>query len=192
MIKRRFSIYEDMVNPFLPCKVQALKKCHFIYFRLVSLMKKDSLFALSSFITSLKAYSNYVRSSHFSSYRYTGFKVQIMMWHCRGTSSQPQTLVFHWISSQVLLQATALQLFYHFWLNHFIIKISFCLSNDLLGLFFFFFFWCFWFKTQKVILNYINLMYLKRSHFLCRKSIQTVKSYLIFKKLSKIQFSVLL
>ena len=42
------------------------------------------------------------------------------------------------------------------------------------------------------ILSYINMMYLKWSHFLCRKSIQTAKFHSVFKKLKKIKFSVLL
>ena len=41
-------------------------------------------------------------------------------------------------------------------------------------------------------LSYINMMYLKRSHFLCRWSIQTAKFYFVIEKLEKNQFSILL
>ena len=38
------------------------------------------------------------------------------------------------------------------------------------------------------ILSSINIMYLKRSHFLCRQSIQTAKFYFLFEKLQKFNF----
>ena len=46
--------------------------------------------------------------------------------------------------------------------------------------------------TLYQILSYINMMYLKRSHFLCRQSIQTEKFYLFLKNQIKIEFSILL
>ena len=42
--------------------------------------------------------------------------------------------------------------------------------------------------TLYQILSYINMMYLKRSHFLCRQSIQTAKFYFVFEKAKKINF----
>ena len=45
---------------------------------------------------------------------------------------------------------------------------------------------------QTQFLSYINLMHLKRWHFLCMQSIQTAKFYFVFEKTEKNQFSVLL